>query len=1309
MAIEIEIGGVLAGFRIEQLLGRGAMGAVYLGQDQHLQRKAALKVLAPELAADDRFRKRFLTESQLAASLDHPNIVPIYAAGEEGGLLYLAMRYVEGYDLRELVDSTPGGLEPAHALKLLAPVADALDAAHGLGLVHRDVKPANVIIAAATEQPYLCDFGLARHASSAESLTGTQGFLGTLAYIAPEQIASGAVDARADVYALGCVLFECLAGSPPFMRDSDLRVIFAHVNEPPPLLTATRPELPPQIDAVVQKALAKEPDERYSTCAELVAEAAAALDLAAPAAVPLIRRTIPGVRTFLIADLRAYTRYTVEHGDEAAADVATQFADVVRRVVEERDGRLIELRGDEALVVFDSARQALRSALALQADGAGLPLGIGIGLDAGEAIPVGEGYRGGALNLAARFCSLAGPGEVLATETVLQLARAVGGVKYGERRVERVKGFAEPMTAVEILPSDRRTKRWTVRRLKRVARRAARRRPVQVAVALAVTGAIAVAAVLGLASSAGAARQIAPKSLGVVGPAGQVDGQLPLGGAGEVHLGMGYLWFGSFDDKTVERIDPRTHRLVHPFVSIQDGIAGMTVGLGAVWVVDGAKPVLLRIDPRYLTIQRIPLPAAQSQIDYTASTQAAVGAGSVWVALANKVFRIDPSSLRVIKTIDVSSADLLAFADGNLWVGRSNESSISEINPKINEVVRTLQLRDWVSSVTVGGGSVWATVDPDDTVWQFDDRSGSFERTYDVGHFPGDSAWFDGGLWVGAQGGLTRIDGATSATTTYPIVVNPAVLEPGNGVLYVTTDESPPKLPQVPANKQASFLLTEDWLDDTDPAHAYPSPVFRAQLEYATGAQLLNYPDASGARGTRLVPEVAAAMPTVTDGGRTYTFRIRSGYRFSPPSNLPVTAATFRYSIERALDRRLGPGAPGYGYLSDVVGAAAFHAGQTQHVSGITVSGNRLRIRLVAPAGDFLARLSLPYFAAVPIGTPIVDGGVQTPIPSAGPYYLAVSFQDTLRVLERNPNYHGPRPARLERIVYDLNNASRREVAQIKAGKADYTADVLGDSQFLRGGQLDARYGGSRGGADKPAMRYAPVVGEGFVLFNTRSGPFTNVRLRKAVDLALDRSALSGVLGDVPSSQYLPAAVPGGGGTPVVPVEPALARARALAAGFHGTVTVTACTSSNCHATATIIKASLARIGLEVRLDIEPNGVPSGTRWDMQFEGWYYDWPDPSNFLNMFFDPKAFRPPGYPPAVPLPPAYRRKLEAADRLRGAARAAAYRALAARIERNVAPIAVRGTPVTPEFFSARMGCQVEQPIIGAADLGALCIRG
>jgi serine/threonine-protein kinase len=1308
MAIEIEIGGVLAGFRIERLLGRGAMGAVYLGEDVHLGRKVAVKVLAPELAADERFRKRFLVESQLAASLDHPNIVPIFAAGEEGGHLYLAMRYVEGYDLRELVDSTPGGLDPALALRLLGPVADALDAAHALGLVHRDVKPANVIVAAETEQAYLCDFGLARHAMSAESLTGTQGFVGTLAYIAPEQIASGNVDARADVYSLGCVLFECLTAAPPFSRDGDLQVIFAHVNEPPPLVTASRHELPAPIDAVVQRALAKEPDERYSTCSELMAEAATALSVQAPAKAPLIRRTIPGVHTFVIADLRGYTRYTVEHGDEAAAAAATEFAEIVRRVVEQREGRLIELRGDEALVVFDSARQALRSALELQSEGAGLPLGIGVGLDAGEAIPVGEGYRGGALNLAARLCSLAGPGDVLATETVLQLARAIDGVKYGERRVERVKGFAEPVTAVEILPADRRARQWTVPRLKRAARRASRRRGVRIVAATALAGGIAAAVVLGFAGSAGAA-QIKQKSLGLVSPSGKVEAQLPLGGPGEAHLGEGYLWFGSWEDKFVERINPRTHQIVHPSVPIQNGFAGMAVGLGGVWVVDGKKPELIRIDPTYLTLQRVPLDIGDSQIDHTASTEVAVGAGSVWVAIADHVFRVDPKSLKVVKSIDVSSADLLTFGDGNLWVGRSNESSISEIDPKINAVVRTKKLRDWVASIAVGGGSVWASIVPDDTVWQFDEGNGTFQRTYNVSHFPGDLAWLDGGLWVAAEGGLTRIDGASNATTSYPIAVNPASLEVGKGVLYVTTDVSPPKLSPVAADKQASILLSENWVDDTDPAHAYPGP-FRAQLEYATGAQLLNYPDASGPRGARLVPEVAAAMPAVTDGGRTYTFRIRPGYRFSPPSGEAVTAATFRYSIERALSPKLGPDAPAYSYLSDVVGASAFHEGDAQYVSGITVSGDRLRIRLVAPAGDFLMRLSLPYFAAVPLHTPIVDGGVQTPIPSAGPYYLAVSFQGELVVLERNPNYHGPRPAKLERITYDLNTLAAHAVQQIEAGKADYTADVLGDSQFKRGGPLDTRYGVGHRRAGAPSMRYAPVIGDGFIQFNTRTGPFANVRLRKAADLALERAALAGVNGQVPSSQYLPPAF-GGGRETVAPIEPDLARARKLAAGFRGPVTLTTGTDSNSQAIASIVKASLARIGLEVRVDPEasPYDVLNGTHWEMLDGGWYYDWPDPSAFLNLFFDPKAFRPQFSPPTWAVPPPYLRKLQAANRLRGAARAAAYRNLAPRLEREVAPIAVYGAPVTPEFFSARMGCQVEQPVIGYVDIAALCVRG
>src|SRR5215471_535153 len=272
-------GTVLADFRVRSLIGEGAMGAVYLAEDLSRSRRVALKVLTQELADDDRFRQRFLRESQLAASLDDPNIVPVVASGEQEGVLYLAMEYVDGLDLRELL-RREGRLEPGRALALLTQVASALDAAHAAGLVHRDVKPGNILVATESdgERAYVCDFGLARHVSSVSSLTGERGFVGTIDYIPPEQIEGGTIDGRADVYSLGCVLYECLAGERPFERDSELSVVFAHLNEPPPRLSERRPELPVEFDAVFETALAKSPNERYSTCDELAAAAGAALE-----------------------------------------------------------------------------------------------------------------------------------------------------------------------------------------------------------------------------------------------------------------------------------------------------------------------------------------------------------------------------------------------------------------------------------------------------------------------------------------------------------------------------------------------------------------------------------------------------------------------------------------------------------------------------------------------------------------------------------------------------------------------------------------------------------------------------------------------------------------------------------------------------------------------------------------------------------------------------------------------------------------------------------------------------------------------
>jgi serine/threonine-protein kinase len=291
------IGTTLAGYRIEAVLGRGGMGVVYRAEHLSLGRKLALKVLPPELAADASFRRRFVNESRLAASIEHPNIIPIYEAGEANGLLFLAMRYVEGPDLGRLL-AAAGPLEPWRALALLSQVGEALDAAHASGLVHRDVKPGNVLVAQgvgtrAAEHCYLCDFGLVKPVDGRSDLTLSGPFLGTVAYTAPEQLQGEPLDGRTDVYALGCMTFRCLAGALPFERGSDMAVVEAHLREPPPRLSSRRPELPPALDPVIARAMAKTLPERHPSCAAFMAELRAALGGGAAGAGPVRRETLP--------------------------------------------------------------------------------------------------------------------------------------------------------------------------------------------------------------------------------------------------------------------------------------------------------------------------------------------------------------------------------------------------------------------------------------------------------------------------------------------------------------------------------------------------------------------------------------------------------------------------------------------------------------------------------------------------------------------------------------------------------------------------------------------------------------------------------------------------------------------------------------------------------------------------------------------------------------------------------------------------------------------------------------------------------
>jgi YVTN family beta-propeller protein len=267
---ELPPGAVVAGCRVEAVVGRGGMGVVYRATQLSLERPVALKAIAPELAGDSTFRERFKRESRIAASIEHPNVIPVYEAGEGEGMLYLIMRYVEGTDLRALIDAE-GGLSPERAARIVAQVAAALAAAHRRDLIHRDVKPANVLIDAGGERDhaYLTDFGIARHAAATSGLTRTGSVIGTLDYLAPERIQDQGGDGRSDVYALGCVLFEALTGTLPFARDNDVAKMYAHLSAPVPSARETAPEVPEELDALARRAMAKDPDDRFATAMEM--------------------------------------------------------------------------------------------------------------------------------------------------------------------------------------------------------------------------------------------------------------------------------------------------------------------------------------------------------------------------------------------------------------------------------------------------------------------------------------------------------------------------------------------------------------------------------------------------------------------------------------------------------------------------------------------------------------------------------------------------------------------------------------------------------------------------------------------------------------------------------------------------------------------------------------------------------------------------------------------------------------------------------------------------------------------------------
>ncbi|WP_067818991.1 serine/threonine-protein kinase [Nocardia inohanensis] len=306
-------GTVLGGYRIERALGSGGMGTVYLAQHPALPRYDALKVLWPHLVSDVEFRARFEREAKLAATLDHPNIVAVQNRGEDEGCLWIALQYVPGTDAATAAERDPAGMTPERALRIVTEIGKGLDHAHRHGMLHRDVKPANFLLAPQThgeERVLLADFGIAKSADGNTELTRTGTFMATVAYASPEQLSGGRLDARSDIYSLACSFYRLLTGQTPFPGTQPLEVMLGHINEPPPQISTVRPELNPALDEVMNRALAKDPARRFASCLEFTDAAAAAL------AIPNAR-TLPTVR-----NASAAPRFTNASAARAAARAA---------------------------------------------------------------------------------------------------------------------------------------------------------------------------------------------------------------------------------------------------------------------------------------------------------------------------------------------------------------------------------------------------------------------------------------------------------------------------------------------------------------------------------------------------------------------------------------------------------------------------------------------------------------------------------------------------------------------------------------------------------------------------------------------------------------------------------------------------------------------------------------------------------------------------------------------------------------------------------------------------------------------------
>jgi len=962
---------------------------------------------------------------------------------------------------------------------------------------------------------------------------------------------------------------------------------------------------------------------------------------------PLPPTSEAGIRTFLIADVRGYTRYTQEHGDEAAARLAASFAKIVEDVVDGTGGRLVEIRGDEALLVFGSPRDGIRTAIALQhrlvermRSEYPLPLRVGIGLDAGEAVPVDGGYRGGALNLAARLCSLAQPGEVLVSEGLAHLARKVDDTTYVDRGRITVKGLSERVRVYQVsfpldMPADEPSPRGI--------------RTTLVLTAAAVAAIAILAALVGLLTTgfAGSDRPklIEENALGAIDSEGaKLAGQTPVGnGPTAVAEGLGSVWVANSVDGTVSRVDPE--REERPVIPVPGTPGGIAAGEGAVWVTDATGHTLSQISAESNTVVRDDIAVGNGAGPVT------VGEGAVWVgnALDGTVSRVDPERGVETDVVRVGGRPAaLAVGAGSIWVTNEDTASVSRIDPRKRVVVQTIPVGNGPRGIAVDGEAIWVANALDGTVSKIAAATGSVTDVEAVAPGVSSIVASGGAIWVASPPAskVFSLDRESAQVTdSIEMGSSPSALAEG-------TDDTVWAAALPPASRhRGGTLVVSAYLSGCnclDPAFAWQADAWRALSMLYDG--LVAYRKAGGAPGATLVPDLAVNLPIPTDGGRTYRFQLRKGLEFSDGS--PVRASDFRASMERLL-RLNGVSVPPF--YSGILGAEHCSAqlGRCDLREGIEVddAAGTVTIHLSAPDPDLLAKLALPFAFVLPSDAaepdqPVTDldrfGDVGAyRIPGTGPY-VAASFdpKDELR-LTRNPRFKPFAPDAqpdgypdqiVVRILGDGNTQERRSaVGEVEAGRSDWTSG-LSPEEIER---LAVRNAGQ--------LHTTPVGGVQHLMLNTRQRPFSDVRARRALAYAIDRNRLAMLAGGElvarPTCQVLPPTVPGY--RPYCPytLDPAagiwsapdLALARRLAKrsntlGEHVVIAIQVGSPAD-PGIAEYVARVLRRVGYRASTRVENDAFgamfDSHSTVDAMRLGWLQDYAAPANFIEPLFTCKA--------------------------------------------------------------------------------------